>query len=51
AEAHAEDGLVEAYRIRNAKAFAFAVQWHPEWLYWENPLSMAIFHAFGEACR
>ncbi|KIA79154.1 gamma-glutamyl-gamma-aminobutyrate hydrolase family protein [Chromobacterium amazonense] len=51
AEAHAEDGLVEAYRIRDAKAFAFAVQWHPEWRYWENPLSQAIFHAFGEACR
>ncbi|MCD4486934.1 gamma-glutamyl-gamma-aminobutyrate hydrolase family protein [Chromobacterium vaccinii] len=51
AEAHAEDGLVEAYRVRNAKGFAFAVQWHPEWLYWDNPLSQAIFHAFGEACR
>ncbi|KUM03207.1 gamma-glutamyl-gamma-aminobutyrate hydrolase family protein [Chromobacterium subtsugae] len=51
AEAHAEDGLVEAYRIREARAFAFAVQWHPEWRYWENPLSQAIFSAFGDACR
>ncbi|POZ61129.1 gamma-glutamyl-gamma-aminobutyrate hydrolase family protein [Chromobacterium alticapitis] len=51
AEAQAEDGLVEAYRVRDAKAFAFAVQWHPEWRYWENPLSQAIFGAFGEACR
>ena len=51
AEAHAEDGLVEAYRIREARAFGFAVQWHPEWRYWENPLSQAIFSAFGDACR
>ncbi|UTH76812.1 gamma-glutamyl-gamma-aminobutyrate hydrolase family protein [Chromobacterium sp. IIBBL 290-4] len=51
AEAHAEDGLVEAYRVRDAKNFAFAVQWHPEWRFWENPASQAIFQAFGDACR
>lgn len=50
-EAVADDGLVEAYRVRDAKGFAFAAQWHPEWKYWENPLSMAIFKAFGDACR
>ncbi|AUH50874.1 peptidase C26 [Chromobacterium sp. ATCC 53434] len=51
AEAYAEDGLVEAYRVRDAKRFAFAVQWHPEWCYWDNPVSQAIFQAFGDACR
>nr|WP_199068359.1 gamma-glutamyl-gamma-aminobutyrate hydrolase family protein [Chromobacterium sp. ASV5] len=50
-EATAEDGLIEAYRVRDAKSFAFAVQWHPEWRYWENPVSQAIFNAFGDACR
>ncbi|MDF0606537.1 gamma-glutamyl-gamma-aminobutyrate hydrolase family protein [Neisseriaceae bacterium TC5R-5] len=50
-EAVAEDGLIEAYRVSDAKAFAFATQWHPEWQYWDNPLSSAIFTAFGDACR
>ena len=30
-EARAPDGVVEAFRVRNAPAFAVAVQWHPEW--------------------
>jgi len=51
AEAIAEDGLVEAFRVRDARGFAFAVQWHPEWRYADNPLSTAIFSAFGAACR
>ncbi len=51
AEGYASDGLVEAYRVEGARAFAFAVQWHPEWKYWENTLSQAIFKAFGDACR
>lgn len=50
-EALAEDGLVEAFRVRDSKGFAFAVQWHPEWEYWSNPLSMTILKAFGDACR
>lgn len=50
-EATAPDGLVEAYRVQNAKQFALAVQWHPEWKAWENPVSMALFKAFGEACK
>lgn len=50
-EALAEDGLVEAYRVANAKNFAFAVQWHPEWKYWDNKVSQAILKAFGDACR
>jgi putative glutamine amidotransferase len=50
-EATAPDGLVEAFRVRDAKAFALAVQWHPEWQFWENPLSLALLTEFGNACR
>lgn len=50
-EARAEDGLVEAYRFAKAPGFAYAVQWHPEWKYWDNKLSQAILKAFGDACR
>lgn len=50
-EAVAEDGLIEGFRVRNAPGFTLAVQWHPEWKFTANPVSMAIFRAFGEACR
>jgi putative glutamine amidotransferase len=50
-EAAAEDGLVEAFSVRNAEAFALAVQWHPEWQASENSVSRSIFGAFGAACR
>lgn len=50
-EAKAADGLIEAYRVRDAKQFALAVQWHPEWKAWDNPVSTALFGAFGQACR
>lgn len=51
AEAYAPDGLVEAVSISSAKAFALAVQWHPEWKVMHTPPYLAIFRAFGEACR
>jgi putative glutamine amidotransferase len=50
-EARADDGLVEAYRVADAKGFALAVQWHPEWRFSENPDSVKLFKAFGDACR
>jgi putative glutamine amidotransferase len=50
-EAQAPDGVVEAFRVRNAPAFAVAVQWHPEWQFSENPFSVALFAAFGRAAR
>jgi putative glutamine amidotransferase len=50
-EAVADDGLIEGFRVDDAKAFALAVQWHPEWRVTENPLSAAIFKTFGDACR
>ncbi|MEJ2479775.1 MAG: gamma-glutamyl-gamma-aminobutyrate hydrolase family protein [Acidihalobacter sp.] len=51
AEATAPDGLVEAFTVNNAPGFTLAVQWHPEWRATQNPLSMAMFKAFGDACR
>lgn len=51
AEAHAPDGLIEAVSVSDAKSFALGVQWHPEWKVMENPSYLAIFKAFGDACR
>lgn len=48
---HAPDGLVEAFEVEDTQAFAYAVQWHPEWKASENPFYAALFKAFGEACR
>ena len=50
-EARADDGLVEAYSVAAASGFSLALQWHPEWRIADNPASMALFFAFGEACR
>ncbi len=50
-EALAPDGTIEAVRVRDARAFALGIQWHPEWRWHENPVSRAIFAAFGDACR
>jgi putative glutamine amidotransferase len=50
-EAVADDGLVEAYTVKDAAAFTLAVQWHPEWQATSNPVSMKLFHAFGLACH
>ncbi len=49
-EALAEDGLIEAFSVDGAQGFSLSVQWHPEWRVTENPFSMAIFKAFGDAC-
>lgn len=50
-EARAPDGVIEAFRVKNAPAFALAVQWHPEWKFQDNPFSRALFAAFGKAAR
>ena len=50
-EARAPDGLIEAFRVEGASAFAFGVQWHPEWKVQDNRFSCALFAAFGDACR
>jgi len=50
-EAVADDGLIEAFTVDEVPGFSLAVQWHPEWKVAENPLSLAMFRAFGDACR
>ncbi|MFI4941081.1 MAG: gamma-glutamyl-gamma-aminobutyrate hydrolase family protein [Burkholderiales bacterium] len=50
-EAVADDGLVEAYSVAGVQGFSLAMQWHPEWRITENPVSMKLFGAFGDACR
>lgn len=50
-EGRAPDGVVEAVRVEGAKAFALGVQWHPEFRVMENPVSLALFRAFGAASR
>jgi putative glutamine amidotransferase len=50
-EARADDGLVEAFSVAAAPGFTLALQWHPEWKLAENPDSLKMFGAFGDACR
>ena len=50
-EAKAPDGLIEAVSVQGSLAFALGVQWHPEWQVTANPDYLAIFQAFGDACR
>ena len=50
-EARAGDGLIEAFRVRDARNFALGVQWHPEWQVSKNKFSQALFAAFGNAAR
>jgi len=49
-EARAPDGLIEAVSMDDAPGFALGVQWHPEWRFAENPVSLRLFQAFREAC-
>ncbi|MDE8347086.1 MAG: hypothetical protein POH28_13080, partial [Acidocella sp.] len=41
----------EAIRVATARNFALAVQWHPEWECAQAPDRLALFAAFGAACR
>ncbi len=50
-EGLAPDGIVEAFRINEARHFGYAVQWHPEWLFDQKAPSIALFKAFREACE
>ena len=50
-EARAPDGLVEAFSMPAAPGFNLFVQWHPEWRAADNPVSMRLLAAFGDACR
>ena len=51
AEAFAPDGLVEGVRVEAARAFAYGVQWHPEWRHQSTPFYARSFEAFAQACR
>ncbi len=50
-EAQAPDGTIEAVSLPGSKAFLLGVQWHPEWSWRDNPVSRALFAAFGNAVR
>jgi putative glutamine amidotransferase len=50
-EARAPDGTVEAVRVAGAPAFAYGVQWHPEYWAATDPASGALFRAFADAAR
>jgi putative glutamine amidotransferase len=50
-EGRAPDGTIEAVQVRNARGFALAVQWHPEYRPLDNPVSLALFRAFGDAAQ
>ncbi|MCC6420006.1 MAG: gamma-glutamyl-gamma-aminobutyrate hydrolase family protein [Gemmataceae bacterium] len=51
AEGTAPDGTIEAVAVKDARAFALGVQWHPEFKAMANPDSVRLFKAFGEAVR
>jgi putative glutamine amidotransferase len=50
-EAVADDGLIEAFTVKDAPGFTLGVQWHPEWKPLENFVSRALFREFGDTCR
>lgn len=50
-EAVSEDGVIEACSVSGAQGFAIGVQWHPEWNAEQDPVSMRLLTAFGDACR
>jgi putative glutamine amidotransferase len=50
-EARAPDGVIEAFRVKDALGFTLAVQWHPEWQVMSDAFSRAMFAAFGAASR
>ena len=45
----APDGTPEAVYVEGAPGFALGVQWHPEYQADRDPVSCALFGAFGEA--
>ncbi len=47
----AHDGTPEALHVKDAPGFTLSVQWHPEYNAARDPVSRALFTAFGEAVR
>ncbi len=50
-EATAPDSTIEGLSLSGADSFALGVQWHPEFSAEEDPVSRALFEAFGDATR
>jgi putative glutamine amidotransferase len=50
AEAHADDGLVEAFRWSDEGTFCWGFQFHPEWGWRWHPAYGRIMNAFVRAC-
>jgi len=50
-DGHAPDGTPEAIYVKGAAGFTLSVQWHPEWNAAQDPVSKALFGAFGDAVR
>ncbi len=50
-EGRAEDNTPEAIYIKDTKAFAMAVQWHPEYNAAHDEVSRPLFEAFGADMR
>ena len=48
-DGHAPDGTPEAIYVEGSAGFAMGVQWHPEWNAAADPVSRALFGAFGRA--
>jgi putative glutamine amidotransferase len=50
AEAHADDGLIEAFRWHDPGVFAWGFQFHPEWGWRWHPAYGRIMNTFVRAC-
>jgi putative glutamine amidotransferase len=50
AEAHADDGLVEAFRWEDESLFAWGFQFHPEWNWRWHPAYGRIMNGYVRAC-
>jgi putative glutamine amidotransferase len=50
-EGYAADGTAEAITIKDARGFAMAVQWHPEYNAANDDVSKPLFETFGAALR
>lgn len=50
-DGRAPDGTPEAVYVEGARGFTLSVQWHPEYNAQEDPVSRALFGAFGDAAR
>lgn len=50
-DGYASDGTPEAIYVEGAPGFTLSVQWHPEFNAAADPVSRALFGAFGQAAR